>query len=542
MSKSPNDSSENHFSEGTAKAVSVSESSEVDDSRGYGPTHVEEERSKELAERSRDKPLGKDDVTVVDKPLVKKAVTAASLGNCMEWFDMGVFGFLAAGVTEQVFYGESDWARVGVFGTLALGFVIRPFGGIFFGFLGDKIGRQKVLAITMLLMSLGTFLIGCLPSYDSIGIWAAVGLLACRFLQSFSTGGEYAGATTFIAEYAPDRKRAFLGSWLDFGTYAGFALGSGFVTLLTATLGMEKMVEFGWRIPFWIALPMGMVGLYIRSKLEDSPAFKEEQEKSEKRQQANESSSRLKEIFTTHRRAFLVCLGLVVSFNVLVYVLTSYMPSYFTGVTEFSANRANMLVLYACVLIVASINMFGRLSDRVGRRVLILSAAIAQLVLAYPVFLLFRMDNLFAQIAGVTILGVILACFAAQQAASLPALFPTNVRFSALSIAFNIGICIFCGTIPLIADAAFTGLNGKVSDNISMMIPAFMLIGASVLCLVCLRFVNESALQPLEGSKVQVDDESEIEEILRESRDHHHRINGKKSHRGARLRRAVKRK
>ena len=173
---------------------------------------------------------------------------------------------------------------------------------------------------------------------------------------------------------------------------------------------------------------------------------------------------------------------------------------------------------------------------------MILSAAIAQLVLAYPVFLLFRMDNLFAQVVGVTILGVILACFAAQQAASLPALFPTNVRFSALSIAFNIGICIFCGTIPLIADAAFTGLNGKVSDNISMMIPAFMLIGASVLCLVCLRFVNESALQPLEGSKVQVDDESEIEGILRESRDHHHRINGKKSHRGARLRRAVKRK
>lgn len=503
---------------------------ESDDSYGYGPSHVEETRSQEIAERSREKPLGKDDVTVVDKPLVKKAVTAASLGNCMEWFDMGVFGFLAAGITEQVFYGESDWARVGVFGTLALGFVIRPFGGIFFGFLGDKIGRQKVLALTMLLMSLGTFLIGCLPSYDTIGIWAAVGLLACRFLQSFSTGGEYAGATTFIAEYAPDRKRAFLGSWLDFGTYAGFALGSGLVTALTAILGTETMVDWGWRIPFWIALPMGMVGLYIRSKLEDSPAFKQEQEKNDKRQKENETGHRMKEIFKTYRRPFLVCLGLVVSFNVLVYVLTSYMPSYFTGVTEFSANRANILVLYACVLIVVCINMFGRLSDRVGRRVLILSAAIAQLILAYPVFLLFRMDNLFAQIVGVTILGIILACFAAQQAASLPALFPTNIRFSALSIAFNIGICIFCGTIPLIADAAFTGLKDKAPDNISMMIPAFMLIGASILCLICLRFVSESALQPLEGSKLQVDDESEIEDILRESRDHHHRLNGKKAH------------
>ncbi|WP_327579914.1 MFS transporter [Streptomyces sp. NBC_00145] len=181
--------------------------------------------------RRRKKALSAQDVTVADRPQARKAVTAAALGNTMEWFDFGVYAYLAGTLGRVFFPSSSPGAQVvSTFATFAAAFVVRPLGGLVFGPLGDRVGRQKVLAATMITMAASTFAVGFLPTYSAVGFLAPILLLVCRIVQGFSTGGEYAGATTYIAEYAPDKRRGFLGSWLDFGTFIGYSLGSGLVT------------------------------------------------------------------------------------------------------------------------------------------------------------------------------------------------------------------------------------------------------------------------------------------------------------------------
>ncbi|MEU9006000.1 MFS transporter, partial [Streptomyces sp. NPDC048551] len=215
--------------------------------------------------RRRKRALSSGDVTIADQPQVRRAVTAAALGNTMEWFDFGVYAYLAGTMGKVFFPSSSPGAQVvSTFATFAAAFLVRPLGGLVFGPLGDRIGRQKVLAATMIMMAASTFAVGFLPTYASVGFLAPLLLLVCRLVQGFSTGGEYAGATTYIAEYAPDRRRGFLGSWLDFGTFVGYALGSGLVTVLTLTLGEQGLQDWGWRIPFFLAGPLGLIGLYMR--------------------------------------------------------------------------------------------------------------------------------------------------------------------------------------------------------------------------------------------------------------------------------------
>ena len=171
-----------------------------------------------MLKRKKVKPITLRDVTIIDDGKLRKAITAASLGNAMEWFDFGVYGFVAYALGKVFFPGADPSVQmVAALATFSVPFLIRPLGGLFFGMLGDKYGRQKILAITIVIMSISTFCIGLIPSYDTIGIWAPILLLICKMAQGFSVGGEYTGASIFVAEYSPDRKRGFMGSWLDFG-------------------------------------------------------------------------------------------------------------------------------------------------------------------------------------------------------------------------------------------------------------------------------------------------------------------------------------
>jgi MHS family proline/betaine transporter-like MFS transporter len=210
----------------------------------------------------------------INPATLKRAIGAAAIGNCMEWFDFGVYSYVAATIGRVFFPAHNPTSELlSSFGTFAVAFVARPFGGLFFGPLGDKVGRQAVLATTILLMAASTFIVGVLPSYAEIGVWAPILLIIARLVQGFSTGGEYGGAATFMVEYAPDKNRGFLCSWLEFGTLSGFSLGAGLVTLFTFLLPAPDMHSWGWRIPFLLAAPLGVVGLYLRLKLEDTPAY-----------------------------------------------------------------------------------------------------------------------------------------------------------------------------------------------------------------------------------------------------------------------------
>ncbi|WP_308016885.1 MFS transporter [Pseudonocardia sp. ICBG162] len=252
-----------------------------------------------------------DGVTVTEPATMRRAVAAAAVGNITEWFDFGVYGYLATTI-EAEFFPPGPLSQVAVFATFAIAFFFRPLGGLFFGPLGDRIGRTKVLSITVILMALGTFLIGLIPSYASIGLAAPILLVAARVLQGFSTGGEYAGAMTFIAEYAPDRRRGYLGSFLELGTFVGYALGATIASVLPLVLSPENMSSWGWRIPFFVALPLGIVGVYLRVKLEETPAFQNMLSESEERE-GTQVKDGLKLIFTKYLPTFIMVGGVVVA-------------------------------------------------------------------------------------------------------------------------------------------------------------------------------------------------------------------------------------
>ncbi|OKI84524.1 MFS transporter [Streptomyces sp. CB02414] len=475
------------------------------------PRQVREELTRRLRRNKR--AFREEDVQVVEGPLLKRAVGASALGNCMEWFDFGVYSYLAATIGKVFFPDASPTAQViSSFATFAAAFVVRPLGGLVFGPLGDRVGRQKVLATTMILMAIGTFSIGLIPSYASIGIAAPILLLLARMLQGFSTGGEYGGATTFVAEYSPDRRRGFLSSWLDFGTFVGYALGSALVTVLNLALTDGQMLDWGWRVPFLIAGPLGLIGLYMRLKLEESPAFQQQLDEHEKSLAQESAGSEFKTIVKDHWRPLLICMGLVLLYNVTNYMVTGYLPTYQTETLGRSSGFADVLVLIGMVWIVLLITFLGRLSDHVGRRPLYAVGAVAMIVLAVPAFLLLTADGTWQPVAGVLLLSTLLACFAAPSAATLPALFPTAVRYAAMGIGFNFAVAAFGGTTPLFTEAL-------VSITGDELMPAYYLMVAGVIGLVTVRFLPESAQVPLRGSQPMVGSRQEQRELIITSKD-----------------------
>ncbi|MER6381085.1 MFS transporter [Streptomyces sp. NPDC001250] len=435
------------------------------------------------------------DVTVTDPALVKRAVKAAALGNAMEWFDFGVYSYIAVTLGKVFFPTGNPTAQLlSTFGAFAAAFLVRPLGGMVFGPLGDRVGRQKVLALTMIMMAAGTFAIGLIPSYASIGVGAPLLLLAARLVQGFSTGGEYAGASTFIAEYAPDKKRGFFGSWLEFGTLAGYIGGAGLVTLMTALLSSHDLVSWGWRIPFLIAGPMGIIGLYLRMRLEETPAFAAELEKAE----ASRPKAGLREMVAGQWRALLLCMALVLVFNVTDYMLLSYMPSYLTSELKYDETHGLLVVLGVMVLMMVVQPFAGALTDRIGRRPVIAAGCAGFLFLSVPALLLIRQGSLLAVALGMGALGLLLVCFTAAMPAALPALFPTRVRYGSLSIGFNVSVSLFGGTTPLVV-TALIGATGN------MMMPAYYMMAAAVVGGFAVWRMSESAGLPLPGSAPSVE-------------------------------------
>lgn len=424
----------------------------------------------------------------------RKAVTAAAIGNATEWYDFGVYSYLAVTI-GLVFYPSQSSAvqLIATFTTFAAAFLVRPLGGMFFGPLGDRIGRKQVLAFTMLLMAVSTFSIGLIPSAATIGIAAPILLLIARMLQGFSTGGEYGGATTFIAEYAPDRRRGFLASWLEFGTVSGYVGGAAIVTLMTLALGTDAMQDWGWRIPFLLALPLGAIGLYLRLKLEDTPVFNENTDGFAKDPQGARRKGQLRETVVGQWRPILLCIGLVMAFNVNNYMVTAYIPTYLEAELGYSSAMGLTLALSAMVFMLATVTLFGRLSDRVGRRPVLLSGSLFAIVLSLPAFWLMQQGSLWAVAFGVVVLAVTLVHFSGSAPSALPAFFPTKVRYGALAISFNVSVALFGGTTPLVAESL-------VQSTGSLYAPAWLLILSGVVGVVVVWRMRESANQPLPGA------------------------------------------
>ncbi|MDE7548375.1 glycine betaine/L-proline transporter ProP [Acetobacter fabarum] len=457
----------------------------------------------------RRKHINAEDITIVDGDMLKRAVGAAALGNAMEWFDFGVYGYIAV-VLGQVFFPSADAAvqLIATFATFTVAFLVRPLGGMIFGPLGDKYGRQKILAVTMVMMASSTFCIGLIPSYGSIGIWAPALLLLARMIQGFSTGGEYGGAATFIAEYSTDKKRGFMGSWMEFGTLGGYVAGAGAVTALQLALTESQMTVWGWRIPFLVAGPLGLLGLYMRNKLEETPAFQNYSKEAETRE--NDKPG-WRDLFTVHWRQLAKCMGLVLVFNVTYYMVLTYMPSYLSVTLGYPETKGLLLIILV-MLVMMPLNVVGGLfSDRLGRRPMIIGACLALLFLAIPSLWLIQSNNDWLIFLGLMLLGVSLVCFTSSMPATLPALFYTPVRYTALSLAFNLSVSIFGGTTPLI-----TAWLIRRTEN--LMIPAYYLMGAAVVGILTMLTVKETARLPLRGSPPAVGTEDELKAFMKGNR------------------------
>ncbi len=455
-----------------------------------------------------------EEVTVTEPPVIKRAIGAAAIGNVTEWYDFGVYAYFEPTI-KQVFFANlpDTMGTIATFALFAVAFLVRPFGGMFFGPLADRIGRNKVLATTMIMMALGTFAIGCIPSAQSIGLLAPVLLLVARLVQGFSTGGEYGNAMTFIAEYAPDRKRGFLGSWLEFGTFTGYLMGALIVTAAGATLSDQQLLDWGWRIPFFVALPLGIVGVYLRTRLADTPAYlalEKESEEREKQQKAGKEARTIARLWPF----LLVCMGLVLAWNVTNYMLTSYMPTYVTttmpdmqGGKGVSASTSQWLQIAVMVVALVTIPLLGILSDRIGRKPIVWVGAIGLIVLALPSVLLMRSQTGAGIFAGLLIMGLLLICFSATMPSTLPSLFPTEVRGGALSIAFNVSVSLFAGTTSVVVGAL-------VSATGDLNWPAYYLIIAGIIGAVSIYFTQESNGRRLWGSAPAAATDDEARELV----------------------------
>lgn len=460
--------------------------------------------------KKKHKPLHINDIIIVDDDKLKKAITAAALGNAMEWFDFGVYGFLAITLGKVFFPGANPSVQIiASLATFAVPFLVRPLGGIFFGILGDKYGRQKILSITIIIMSISTFAIGLIPSYHTIGILAPLLLLICKLAQGFSVGGEYSGAAIFVAEYAPDRKRGFLGSWLDFGSIAGFVLGAGVVVTISSIIGNENIIEWGWRIPFFLALPLGFVGIYLRNQLEETPAFQkhvENMETDSKKELQQPPKMSFKEVVTKYSKSFLTCIGLVLAMNITYYVLLTYMPNYLSGNLNYSEDHGLLIIIAIMAGMLFVQPFIGLTSDKIGRRPFIFAGSIGLLFLSYPAFWLIQSDTVGLIFIGLLILTVSLNCFVGVTASILPALFPTHVRYSALAISFNVSI-IIAGFTP-----AFVAWLVSTTHNLYM--PAFYLMVVSIIGIITAFTMPETANKPLRGATPTASDKEEAKEIL----------------------------
>lgn len=417
---------------------------------------------------------------MTDRTTLRRAIAASALGNATEWFDYGIYAYGVTYISAALFPGDVDDAVLFALATFAISFLIRPLGGLFWGPLGDRLGRKSVLAFTILLMSAATLCVGLIPDYARIGLWAPALLILLRMVQGFSTGGEYGGAATFMAEYAPDDRRGFYGSFLEFGTLAGFSLGAFLMLAFSLMLGDAAMHEWGWRIPFLVAAPMGLIGMYLRTRMEDTPIFREE----------GKSGSRadtpvLSVLMRRHWRPMLVVGGLVVALNVVNYTLLSYMPTYLQRRIGLSPNEALIVPIIGMLFMMIFVPLAGGLSDWLGRRFMWKISLIGLFLAVVPLYMLMA-TGFAGAVAAFVLLGLLYVPQLATISATFPALFPTSVRFAGFAIAYNISTSIFGGTAPAMGSALITMTGDEL-------MPAYYMMAACLIGLAALRFLPETA-------------------------------------------------
>jgi MHS family proline/betaine transporter-like MFS transporter len=409
----------------------------------------------------------------------RKVTIAGAIGFFVENYDNSVYGFLAGIIAIAFFpHGAQAAALLFTFGIFAISFVFRPIGGVLLGIMSDRVGRRPTMVLALTLMAGATTVIGLLPGYASWGILSVLLLLAMRMIQGISVGGEVSAAMSFVGEHAPVERRAFLMSFPQAGSTLANLAGNASAFLLTSALSPAAMESWGWRIPFLVAAPMGLIGFYIRRRLEDTPAFIALQE------EGKIARNPLREAFTRgNRRQLGLAFALPMLNSAGFFVLFVFMPTYLNNQLHFT--RPDSLIVSACALACATVAIpfFARISDRVGRRPVMLTSCAAIVVLSVPGYLLLDTRAMGPAIAAGAVLGI---AFAGNYSVIHPMmleLFPSHMRTTAYSLGYNVTTALLGGAAPLILSALYISTG-------NFLLPAFF-VGLSAVGTAIAAYLNK---------------------------------------------------
>ncbi|HHU4050517.1 TPA: MFS transporter [Raoultella ornithinolytica] len=413
----------------------------------------------------------------------KRALIAGSIGNFIEWYEFAVYGFLATVIARNFFQLAGEAPLTGLiltYASFAIAFFFRPLGAIIFGRIGDRIGRKPTLIIVLVMMTLATTAIGLVPVYASIGIAAPLILTGLRILQGLFAGGEYGGAVSLMTEFAPRGKRGLYGAWQSFTVALGLLAGAGIVALISVVLSPEELYAWGWRLPFFLAIPMGGVALWLLVKMEETPGFLRQQKQ---QQQYPQPTANVGQTL----KAILTGIGRLMVWSAAGYTYLVIMPAYLQSSLHTGFNQALLIAVISNIGFAMTILPAGILSDKWGRRNVMVVAAVLLLILALPLLKILQAESstLLVKALVVLVAGGLVGMLAGPGPAMLSEMFPTKVRYTGLGLAYSLSNAIFSGCAGLI-------ITGLIKQTGNLDIPAYYVMATAVVSIFALMTLKKN--------------------------------------------------
>ncbi|WP_179390483.1 MFS transporter [Psychromicrobium silvestre] len=410
---------------------------------------------------------------------------ASMAGTVVEWYEFFLYATAATLVFGKIFFPDTGNVLDGIikaFLTYAVGFVARPIGGVIFGHFGDKYGRKKLLQFAIILVGVTTFLMGCLPTFGQVGYLAPVFLIILRFLQGFAVGGEWGGAVLLVAEHSPDKERGFWASWPQAAVPMGNIIATLVLLVLSGTLSADAFLAWGWRVGFWLSVVIVAVGYYIRSRITDAPIFQEAKRELEENQKAGYG---VFQVFRLYPRGVFTAMGLRVGENILYYMVVTFSITYLSSQLKMVTSTILILLLGAHVLHFIVVPLVGRLTDTIGRRPLYALGAALMIVWGFICFPLFNTKNDWIILLTICLGLMVHALMYAGQPAIMSEMFPTRMRYSGVSLGYQVTSIVAGSLAPVIATSLLNQFGSWVPISIYMAI-------AAVITLVAVYFLRET--------------------------------------------------
>lgn len=415
---------------------------------------------------------------------MRKVILACIIGNTLEWYDFALYGHFAI-ILSKLFFPQHD-QYVGIIATytiFAAGFLMRPLGGVIFGYIGDKYGRKVSLAISIVMMAIPTAAIGLLPTYESIGIWAPITLSFVRLLQGASIGGEFSGVIAFLVEYSPMKKRGIIGSLSMMTLAGGMLLGALVSIIVSKCMTVADFESWGWRIPFIGGIFIALIGIYLRMSLRESPVYMEAKKRK------NLSNKPVREIFKSHLFHFLLAIGIYFTVTVPFHTAAIFIKPYMTEYMGFSNKDAMNVNFVSLFVMMVGMPISAYLSDLYGRKIVMKYVTYAIIVFAYPSLWLIGLKTIEMAFLSQIIFSFLVGMYMGPIPAVLVELFPTRVRFTGVALSYNLCAAVFGGTVPLVGTWLTKNFR---SDSLGMYIIVFC-VGT----LITLKYYRETYRKPL---------------------------------------------